>query len=137
MRRSLPWRKNIHICVILKEDVLSLDLQTATVILWLQGLDLIRLDLRGVRSWDEIIVRGRAFIEEHPPAPGEWVIGYGFDHNIFDDPILPDIHVAESISTQYPVFLDRICGHVGTVNRKVLEIAGYDDDTVVTGGVLG
>ncbi len=100
------------------------------------GLDLIRLDLRGVRSWDEIIVRGRAFIEEHPPAPGEWVIGYGFDHNIFDDPILPDIHVAESISTQYPVFLDRICGHVGTVNRKVLEIAGYDDDTVVTGGVL-
>lgn len=100
------------------------------------GLGQVHLDLRGVTSCQEIVRRGRAYIEENHIPPGQWVIGYGFDNNLFDDPALPDIHVAEAISTEHPVFLDRVCGHVGTVNQPVLDLAGYTDDTQVTGGVL-
>lgn len=100
------------------------------------GLNLTRLNLCGVRSCEEIIERGRKYISEMPLKEDEWIVGYGFDQNIFDDPVLPDKKTAEAISAEHPVFLDRICGHVGAVNQAALNIAGYDECTVVTGGVL-
>ncbi len=100
------------------------------------GLGQVHLDLREVTSCEEIIRRGRAYIEENHIPKDQWVIGYGFDNNLFADPALPDIHVAEAVSSEHPVLLDRVCGHVGTVNRRVLELADYTDDTEVTGGVL-
>lgn len=49
-----------------------------------------RLDLRGVTSLQEIIDRGQEYVKQADLAPGEWIIGYGFDHNSFDPPTLPD-----------------------------------------------
>ncbi|MGN0204876.1 MAG: amidohydrolase [Coprococcus sp.] len=100
------------------------------------GLNLVRLNLCGARSCEEIIERGRKYIREMPLKENDWIVGYGFDQNIFDDPVLPDKKTTEAISTEHPVFLDRICGHVGAVNQAALDIAGYDARTVVTGGVL-
>ena len=100
------------------------------------GVGFHRLDLRGVRSPEELAERGRAYIRERQVPPGEWVIGYGFDHNRFADPQLPDGRVAEAISGIHPVLLDRVCGHVGTANRLALEQAGYTSDTVIPGGEL-
>jgi predicted amidohydrolase YtcJ len=95
-----------------------------------------RLDLRGVRSRGEIVERGRAYAETHDFSGGEWIVGYGFDHNIFPDRALPDIGTAEAISENVPVLLDRVCGHVGAANRAALRIAGFDESTVIQGGVL-
>lgn len=95
-----------------------------------------RLDLRGVRSRDEIIERGRKYAVEHSFKNGEWLVGYGFDHNIFPDHALPDIETAQSISDSVPVLLDRVCGHVGAANLPALKAAGFDENTVIPGGVL-
>lgn len=95
-----------------------------------------RLDLRGVASVEELIQRGRAYAASRELAPGEWIIGYGFDHNIFPDPVLPDGAAAEAISADHPVVLDRICGHVGAANRLAFSLAGFDEDTVIPGGAL-
>lgn len=100
------------------------------------GLNEVRLDLRGVRSCEEIVARGRAYLASAALAPDDWIVGYGFDQNLFDDKRLPDRSTAEAISPDRPVFLDRVCGHVGAVNRAALAIAGYDENTVITGGVL-
>lgn len=100
------------------------------------GEGLQQLDLRGVKSLDEIVARGRAYVASHPLAEDEWIIGYGFDHNLFDPPVLPDGKTAEAISSDYPVILDRICGHVGAGNAKALALAGYDENTVIPGGQL-
>ena len=100
------------------------------------GLNEVRLDLRGVRSCEEIVERGRAYLASAALAPDDWIVGYGFDQNLFDDKRLPDRSTAEAISPDRPVFLDRVCGHVGAVNRAALAIAGYDENTVITGGVL-
>ena len=100
------------------------------------GLNEVRLDLRGVRSCEEIVARGRAYLASAALAPDDWIVGYGFDQNLFDDKRLPDLSTAEAISPDRPVFLDRVCGHVGAVNRAALAIAGYDENTVITGGVL-
>lgn len=95
-----------------------------------------RLDLRGVTSPEEMIQRGRDFIAAHPPKEGEWVVGYGYDHSLFPDPVLPDGRVAEAISSEYPVLLDRVCGHVGAANKLALRLAGFDETTVFRGGSL-
>ncbi|MFR6379973.1 MAG: amidohydrolase [Evtepia sp.] len=95
-----------------------------------------RLDLRGVTSLQEIIDRGQDYVKHADLAPGEWIIGYGFDHNRFDPPTLPDGATAEAISSDLPVILDRVCGHIGAANRKAFELAGYDENTVIPGGEL-
>ena len=100
------------------------------------GLNQIRLDLRGVRSCEEIVERGRAYLSSASLSADDWIVGYGFDQNLFADRRLPDLSTAEAISPDRPVFLDRVCGHVGAVNRAALAIAGYDENTVITGGVL-
>ena len=100
------------------------------------GLNQIRLDLRGVRSCEEIVERGRAYLSSASLSADDWIVGYGFDQNLFEDKQLPDRLTAEAISSDHPVFLDRVCGHVGAVNRTALQIAGFDENTVITGGVL-
>lgn len=100
------------------------------------GMLLRKLDLRGVSCVEEIIARGRNFLDTHTLAPGEWVVGYGFNQNTFPVAELPDGAIAEAISTEHPVLLDRICGHVGAANKKALALAGYDETTVIPGGDL-
>ena len=100
------------------------------------GMNANRLDLTGVRSIEELIQRGRDYIAQHHPEPGEWIVGGGFDQNRFDPPVLPDGAVAEAISQEHPVILDRICGHVGAGNKKALALAGFDEHTQIPGGVL-
>lgn len=100
------------------------------------GLNEVRLDLRGVRSCEEIVARGRAYLSSASLSADDWIVGYGFDQNLFEDKRLPDRLTAEAISSDHPVFLDRVCGHVGAVNRAALQIAGFDENTVIIGGVL-
>ena len=100
------------------------------------GVAAAQLDLRGARSLEEIVQRGRDFLADSELEPGEWVLGYGFDHSLFDSPALPDRHTAEAISMDRPVILDRVCGHVGAANGAALALAGYDENTVIPGGQL-
>ena len=95
-----------------------------------------RVDLRGARSRDEIILRCRKYAEGRDFSNGEWIVGYGFDHNIFPDRALPDMGTAEAVSGDVPVLLDRVCGHVGAANRAALKAAGFDESTVIPGGIL-
>ena len=95
-----------------------------------------RLNLSEARSIEELIQRGRDYIARCRPAPGEWIVGCGFDQNRFPEPVLPDGAVAEAISREHPVILDRICGHVGAGNKMALALAGFDENTVIPGGVL-
>ena len=100
------------------------------------GIARAQLDLRGVRSLEEIVQRGRAFLAENRLEEDEWVLGYGFDHSLFARPVLPDRATAEAISRTRPVVLDRVCGHVGAANGAALALAGYDETTVIPGGSL-
>lgn len=95
-----------------------------------------RLDLRGVTSEEEIIRRGREYMEKTALSDGEWIVGYGYDHNLFDPPVIPNGSVAEAISPEHPVILDRICGHVGCGNARALALAGFGRDTALPGDVL-
>ena len=59
----------------------------------------------------------------------DWIIGRGWDHENFEDSILPSKEDLDSVSNNHPILLHRICGHICVVNSKALQLAGITKDT--------
>lgn len=133
------------------EDILSLaeeecekvDLEGACVVpgfndshchILLTGLGYERLDLRNVHSFEEIVQRGRAYIHQRNLPPGTWVLGGGYDHNMFENPRIPDGALLEEISAEHPIMIERVCGHVGAANSLAMKLVGFDKNTKMPGG---
>lgn len=95
-----------------------------------------KIDLSGSHSIAEMIRRGQKFVVEHQPKPGTWIVGYGFDHNLFEEHRLPVKEDVDQISTNHPVLLDRVCGHIGIVNSMAIKLLGFTKDSVMEGGVI-
>ena len=105
----------------------------------LAGLEYEKIPLRGARSIEEVIERGKKFIEERKIPAGTWVIGSGYDHNIFPEQRQPERKDLDRISRVHPVMIERVCGHIGAANTLALAEAGFHADTVIEGegGIIG
>ena len=97
------------------------------------GRESVKVCLRGVRSVGELIERMRRFIEDRHIPDGEWVVGYGYDHLLFDKPRQPNRDDLDRVSARHPVMVDRICGHIGAANSLALARVGFDAHTVIEG----
>lgn len=86
------------------------------------GAGLERVALEGARSRQEIVELGRRFLAEHPET--QWLLGWGWNHEYFDDRQMPTRHDLDQISSDHPILFSRACGHIVTVNSRALEIAG-------------
>ena len=86
------------------------------------GLALRSLDLRGVRSIAELRERLRKYYEEHGEA--SWIIGRGWDQELFAEKRWPTRWDLDDIVPDKPVLLVRVCGHAAVANTKALEAAG-------------
>lgn len=104
--------------------------------LMLYGLLYDQFNLRGLKSIDEIVRAGREFIEKEDKKAGEWVGGFGFDQNLFPEKTFPLKEDIDKISDKHPIIVDRICGHVGTVNSYAIKVVGITKDTIIEGGVI-
>ncbi len=61
--------------------------------------------------------------------PGEWILGRGWNQEVWDPPVFPTKEDLDAVSPDVPVVLTRVCGHATWVNSKALEIAGIDKNT--------
>lgn len=87
-------------------------------------------DIDGVLSIDEMISRCRAFIEEHPEHVRNGLHAIGWNQDLFtDEQRMPDRHDLDKISTEFPVVLERVCGHIVSSNTKAIEMLGIDGDS--------
>ena len=82
------------------------------------GLALIRVDLVGTRSKDEVLERLRAFEASLPP--GEWLLGGGWDQNDWPEAVFPTAADLDAAFPDRPVWLRRVDGHAGWVNSAAL-----------------
>jgi predicted amidohydrolase YtcJ len=62
-------------------------------------------------------------------APGDWIVGRGWDEGFFEQPEYPTAADLDAVSAENPVILNRIGGHSAWVNSRALEQAGIDRDT--------
>ena len=85
------------------------------------GFDRMNIDLTGVKSLDEFRERIRAKVET--AAPGDWILGGGWDENLWPVKALPSRWDIDEITTSHPVFLQRVDGHIGVANSRALQLA--------------
>jgi predicted amidohydrolase YtcJ len=56
--------------------------------------------------------------------PNEWIVGRGWDHTLWPHKVFPTREDLDDVSTENPIFCERIDGHVAVANSLALQIAG-------------
>src|ERR1700748_978615 len=87
----------------------------------------LEVDLRGTKSVEEFQQRIRARLKEF--GPGEWIIAPGWDHTLWPVKKFPSRQDLDAISTEHPIFCQRVDGHVAVVNSRALKVAGITRET--------
>jgi len=85
------------------------------------GFKKLTVDLGGVRSIEEFRDRIRARVDG--TAPTEWITGFGWDETLWPAKELPTRWDIDEVTTDHPVFLVRIDGHVAVANTLALKLA--------------
>ncbi|MDI2588292.1 amidohydrolase [Psychrobacillus sp. NEAU-3TGS] len=99
------------------------------------GINSQELDLTGVKSKDALLkaIKEKAISLQ----PGEWILGRGWDENIFPDKQIPTIQELDHVAPFSPLYLPRICGHASLVNSRAFTLSGYHSEiTIPYGGTV-
>ena len=88
------------------------------------GQALMQADLVGARSTDEIVTRLQAFARDLPDEA--WLIGRGWDQNLWPDTAFPTAAVLDAAFPARPVVLERIDGHAAWANSAAMRAVGRD-----------
>ena len=82
-----------------------------------------------VRNIDDIVDRIRAWIAERDIPPGEMVSGGGYDDSLLAENRHPTRFDLDRASTEHPIVLTHVSGHLRTANSLALRAAGVSADT--------
>jgi hypothetical protein len=85
------------------------------------GLYMRRVDLRDLMSLAACRERIREAVRH--TAPGQWIVGRGWNHHYWDEQREPDRRDLDDISPQNPIMMVRACGHSQWVNSLALAAA--------------
>ncbi len=85
------------------------------------GFQRLTVDLLGVKSLTEFRERIRARAEN--AAPNEWIVGGGWDQTLWPVKELPSRWDIDEVTTDHPVFLERVDGHIAVANTRALQLA--------------
>lgn len=98
------------------------------------GMSLDRIDLRGARGVAEVAdrIRERLRSDAAGGSVRGWIVGRGWDQNLFSPPQLPTVaarHALDAVTEGRPMLLRRIDGHAVWVNSELLRRAGITGST--------
>ncbi len=98
-----------------------------------RALGITRVDLHGARSREEVVRRMAKRATK--TAPGEWVLGRGWDDSLWVDHTFPTRHDLDRATERHPIKASRVDGHscvVNTLGWKRLKLpltsSGVDRD---------
>lgn len=84
-------------------------------------------DLSDCKSMKECVDRAKKFADAHPDNP--WVYGKGWNENAWEEGCMPDRKYLDEVIPDRPVYMCSWDLHSGWVNKKALEIMGWNKDT--------
>ncbi|AKE52507.1 amidohydrolase [Kangiella geojedonensis] len=91
------------------------------------GLNLMRVNLRGIESEDETVKAVVSYAEKNPDT--RWVLGRGWNQVLWLSKEFPTKSSLDKVIADRPIWLSRIDGHAGWANSKALKLAGIDKST--------
>ena len=118
-----------------------LDLEGATVVpglidshghLMSLGFSLMHADLAGATSKEEVVERLQAYAQDLPE--GTWVLGRGWDQNLWPEREFPTAADLDEAFPDRPVWLTRVDGHAGWANSEAMRRAEALDDARALSG---
>jgi hypothetical protein len=90
------------------------------------GLQLRRADLTGASAFEDVVRRAVAFAGA---SHDEWIVGRGWDQNLWDDATFPSHDALSAAVPDRPVALARVDGHALLVNARAMAVAGVNGET--------
>jgi predicted amidohydrolase YtcJ len=90
------------------------------------------LDLRNVKSIREMQRKLREYAEKNPEK--SWILGGRWDQEKFSEKRYPTRWDLDAAVAEKPVFLIRVCGHIGVVNSKALQLTGITEKISMESG---
>lgn len=92
------------------------------------------LDLRDIESVKEMQQKLTEYAQRNPAR--RWILGGRWSQDKFVEKRYPTRWDLDATVADKPVFLIRVCGHMGVANSKALQLAGITKETKVDGGVI-
>ncbi len=90
------------------------------------GLDLLKLNLEGLASREEVL---QALLERHRALPeGQWLLAVHYDQTRFADAQHVTRQELDAVCGGRPVLLEHTSGHAGVANTQALELAEVGED---------
>lgn len=86
-------------------------------------------DLTECMSFADIICVLKDFIVARQGMGDAPVIGYGYDHNFLEERRHPNREVLDEVSTEIPIMVMHVSGHLACTNSSALHLAGISADT--------
>jgi predicted amidohydrolase YtcJ len=86
------------------------------------GLSLDTVNVVGAASFEEVVTKVRERAQR--AAPGEWIIGRGWDQNRWPDKQFPTAAPLDAAIPDHPVWIRRVDGHAGVANTAAIRAAG-------------
>ena len=94
-------------------------------------------NLTEAESFDDIIDLLRTHMDKNHMSEDDVLIGFGYDNNFLKENAQPDKRVLDKVSTDIPVVIMHVSGHLACVNSKALEISGITCETPdIKGGLI-
>jgi hypothetical protein len=85
------------------------------------GLEKMNVNLGGTKTLDEF--RDRLLARVETAAPGEWIVGEGWDETLWPVKTLPSRWDLDEVSGGHPIYLERVDGHIGVASTRALQLA--------------
>jgi hypothetical protein len=83
--------------------------------------------LRGTKSIEDIKQKVKQWAEKTPK--GKWIIGHGWDQDKLVEHRYPSCFDLDQAVPSHPVFLIRVCGHLGVVNSEAMRLTKITKET--------
>ncbi|MEJ5052811.1 amidohydrolase [Sphingobacterium sp. MYb382] len=93
-----------------------------------------QVDLTGSSSYEEVIERVRAYQQKYPHK--KWIIGGGWDQNLWTDKDFPTKDSLDKYFPETPVYLSRVDYHAALANTAAMDIAKLEEKSVVGGLIM-
>jgi predicted amidohydrolase YtcJ len=91
------------------------------------GFTRLEVDLTGADSLEEMLRRIR--VGGASAAPGQWILGEGWDHLLWQSKTLPTRQDLDTVTAGHPAIFGRIDGHIAVANTAALAAAGITEQT--------
>ena len=99
------------------------------------GANLTGPPLRYSKSQEDFRNTLEAYAKKQPT--GRWILGGNWDHENWIPAALPTRQLIDAVTPSWPVFINRLDGHMSLANSLALKLAGIDSKTKdVPGGVI-